>query len=108
MCHTLLGYIKTHNIKDNIMLNKKTVKSALVISFILGLSACANTEGLEDKITTLSNKVDALSNDVADLKSQQQATSDDVKSVKMTAEQAASDAQKANERIDNIVASYKK
>ena len=90
------------------MLNKKILKSALVISFILGLSACANTEGLEAKITTLSNKVDALSNNVAELKSQQQATSEDVKSVRMAAKQAAEDAQKANERIDNIIASYKK
>ena len=97
------------------MFNKKTVKRVLVISLVLGLSACANTEGLETKVTTLSNKVDALSNkvdalanDVAELKSQQQATSEEVTSVKMTVKQTAEDAQKANERIDNVVASYKK
>lgn len=90
------------------MLNTKTVKRALVISFIFGLSACANTDVLEAKITALSNKVDALSNDVANLNAQQQATSQAVKSSKMSINQAVEDEKKANERIDNIVASYKK
>jgi len=98
----------TQNTRDNIMLNKKTLKNTLIISFALGLTACANSDGLEEKITTLSNQVNSLSNDVAELKSQQQATSKDAKSAKMAAEQAAEDARKANERIDNVVASYKK
>ena len=90
------------------MLNKKTLKNTLIISFALGLTACANSDGLEEKITTLSNQVNSLSNDVAELKSQHQKISEDAKSAKMAAEQAVTDAQKANERIDNIVASYKK
>lgn len=98
----------TQNTRDNIMLNKKTLKNTLIISFALGLTACANSDGLEAKITTLSNQVNVLSNDVAELKSQQQKISEDATSAKMTAEQAAKDAQKANERIDNVVASYKK
>ena len=90
------------------MLNIRTLKNTLILSFALGLTACANSDGLEAKITTLSNQVNALSNDVSELKSQQQKISEDAKSAKMAAEQAAEDAQKANERIDNVVASYKK
>jgi murein lipoprotein len=90
------------------MVNKKIIKSTLIVGFALGLSACASNEGLENKITTLTNQVNALTSDVAELKSQQQATNEDVKSVKMAVKQVAEDVQKANERIDNIVASYKK
>lgn len=90
------------------MLNKKILNRTLIIGFALGLTACANTDGLEAKITTLTNQVNSLSNDVAELQSQQQQISKDAKSAKMAAEQAAKDAQEANERIDNVVASYKK
>lgn len=97
------------------MLNKKTLKNTLFIGFALGLTACTNTDGLESKIATLTNQMDTLSSDVAQLRSQQQSTSDAVQSVKMTAEQVAVDVQKAtidaqtaNDRIDNVVASYKK
>jgi len=95
------------------MLNKKTLiirtlKKTLIIGFALGLTACANSDELETKITNLSNQVDRLSNDVAELKSQHQAITEDVKSAKVAAEQAAEDAKNANERIDNVVASYKK
>lgn len=90
------------------MLNKNTLKNTLIISFALGLTACANTDGLETKITTLSNQVNTLSSDVAELKSQQQKISEDATAAKIAAEQATEEAQKANERIDNVVASYKK
>ena len=90
------------------MLNIKTLKNTLIISLALGLTACANSDVLETKITTLSNQVNALSNDVSELKSQQKKISEDAKSAKMAAKQAAEDAQKANDRIDNVVASYKK
>lgn len=87
---------------------KNMLKNTLVISFALGLTACANSDGLEAKITSLSNQVNSLSSDVSELKSQQQAISEDAKSAKAAAEKAAEDAQSANERIDNVVASYKK
>lgn len=98
-----------------IMNKTKLMKNTLVLAFTVGLTACANTEGVEASVTELSNKVDALSSqveslssDVAELKTQQQATSEEAKAAKMAAEQAVIDVQKANERVDNVVASYKK
>jgi len=90
------------------MLNKNILKNTLIISFTLGLTACSSSDGLGAKMATLSNQVDALSHEVSELKSQQQTIIEDAKSAKMAAKQAAEDAQKANERIDNVVASYKK
>ncbi len=89
--------------KDIIMLKKITA-----ISLALTLTACANTDALDANITSLTSKVDALSSQVADLEAQQQSVSADVKAAKSAAEQAAADAKAANERIDNVVASYKK
>jgi len=108
MCHTLVEHEK-HNTRDIIMLQKKSlIKNMLTISFALGLTACANTENLEASIASLSNKVDALSSDVSALKSQQQADSNKAQTTKRAAEEAIESAAKANERIDNIIASYKK
>lgn len=108
MCHTLIEYEK-HNTRNIIMFNQKSlIKSMLTVSFALGLTACANTEGLEASIASLSNKVDSLSSEVSALKTQHQAISEAAQTAKMAAEQAVESAEKANERIDNIVASYKK
>lgn len=90
------------------MLNTSLLKKALIVTFALGLTACANTDGLETSVTELTNKVDTLSNDLAELKAQQQTITEDATAAKMAAEQAAIDAKKANERIDNVVATYKK
>lgn len=90
------------------MLNKNLLKKTLIVTFSLGLAACSNTEGLEASVTELTNKVDSLSNQVAELQTQQQAVTEDVKAAKVAAEQAAIDAQKTNERIDNVVATYQK
>ena len=87
---------------------KSLLKSLLTISFALGLTACANTEGLDASIASLSNKVDSLSSEVSELKSQHGSISQDSKAAKMAAEEAVAGAAKANERIDNVVASYKK
>ncbi|MEY8214453.1 MAG: Lpp/OprI family alanine-zipper lipoprotein [Colwellia sp.] len=90
------------------MLKKTLIKNTLMVTFVLGLTACANTDGLEASVTELSNKVDALSSDVTALKTQQQATNKEVKAARIAAEQAATDVKKANERVNNMVASYKK
>lgn len=108
MCHTLVKH-KKHNTRDIIMLKQKSlIKNLLTISFALSLTACANTESLEASITSLSNKVDSLSSEVSKLKTQHSAISEEANAAKMAAEQAVESAAKANERIDNIVASYKK
>jgi murein lipoprotein len=83
-------------------------KKIVTISLALTLTACANNGALEENMTALTNKVDALSAQVADLEAQQQAVAGDTKAAKVAAEQAADDAKAANERMDNIVASYKK
>ncbi len=90
------------------MLNKNLLKKTLIITFSLGLAACSNTEGLEASVTDLTNKVDSLSNQVAELKTQQQGITENAMAAKAAAEQAVVDAQKANERIDNVVATYQK
>lgn len=77
------------------------LKKIILISLALGLTACANTEKTDANLAALTNKVESLSSQVAQLESQQ-------KKATMAAEQAASDAKAANERIDNVVASYKK
>lgn len=77
------------------------LKKITVISLALALTACANTDAVDANVAELTNKVEALSAQVADLEAKQ-------KSATAAAEQAASDAKAANERIDNVVASYKK
>jgi murein lipoprotein len=108
MCHTHAENEK-YNTRDIIMLKQKSlIKNMLTISFALGLTACSNTEGLDASIASLSNKVDSLSSEVSELKGQHSSISQDAKAAKMSAEKAVEGAAKANERIDNVVASYKK
>jgi len=90
------------------MIKKSLIKNTLMVTLALGLTACANTDALETNVTELSNKIDALTSDVTELKTQQQATSEDAKAAKAAAEQATTDAKNANERVNNMVASYKK
>lgn len=109
MCHTLVQHDDKHNTRDNNMLNKKSLtKNILTVSFALGLTACANTESLEASIASLSNKVDSLSSEVSALETQHDAISRKAQAAKAAAAEAADSAAKANERIDNVVASYKK
>lgn len=103
LCHTPITD-KYYNFTWDIIMFKKIA----TISLALALTACANTGALEENITTLTNKVDALSAQVADLESKQQAAAGDVRAAKSAADQAARDAKDANERMDNIVASFKK
>ena len=77
------------------------LKKIMLLSLVLALTACANTDKTDANIAALTNKVERLTSQVAQLKSEQKAAS-------AAAMQAASDAKKANERIDNVVASYKK
>lgn len=87
---------------------KSLIKKMLTVSLVLGLTACANTEGLEASISSLSNKVDTLSSEVSELQIQHQYIREETQAAKTAAQQAADSAASANERIDNVVASYKK
>jgi len=91
------------------------LKKITVVTLAIALTACANTDALDESIASLTNKVDALSAQVADLEAQQKSTAADAKSAKKEAKQAAElaaqaavDAKATNERIDNVVSSYKK
>ncbi len=96
---------------DMIMLIKKIA----LVGFVVVLTGCANSEGLEKQVSTLTqtvnkltSKVNSLSSDVSALKEQQQAATDAAESAKSAAEEALSNAKDANERVDNLVSSYKK
>jgi murein lipoprotein len=49
-----------------------------------------------------------LSSQVSGLETQQKSAAADAQAAKMAAEEAAAGAKSANERIDNVVASFKK
>ena len=76
----------------------KTLFTISVLSLMLG---CASNDGLEQQVSTLSNKVDKLTMEVSKLKAQQQKNTDAIAKL----EQAQTD---TNQRIDNVAASYKK
>lgn len=93
----------------------KYMKKIAVIALVLGLAACSNTKDIEQDMTALTNKIDALtmkvddlSTEVADMKTAQEVAAKNAKEAKESAELAIGDAQRANERIDNVVSSYKK
>ncbi len=77
------------------------VKKIALIAFAAALTGCANTDALEQNIASLTNKVDTLSSQVSELKGQHEALSQQASEAKAAAENA-------NDRIDNVVASFKK
>lgn len=83
----------------------KTLLAAAMTVLVVG---CANTDALEQQVSSLTNKIDTLSSQVSDLKKQQAQVSATANEAKMAAKQAASDAAKANDKVDNMVASFKK
>ena len=102
-------------IRDMIMLTTKI--SALSFSLIaaLAMTGCSNTGVLEQKINNLntkvdnlSTKVDSLSTEVTGLNAQQEQSDEMVAEVNLASEQAAIEAKRANDRITNMVKSYKK
>lgn len=90
-------------------------KKLAIVSLVVLLGACSNTSAIEEDLTTLTNKIDSLSSkvdslsaEVSQIKQQQDASDASTKEAIKSAELAIEDAQRANERIDNIVSSYKK
>jgi len=84
------------------MLDKRNLITKLSIITTLTLTiGCASNDGLEQQVTTLSNKVDQLTMDVSKLKVQQTKHTEELAKLK----QAQT---KTNQRIDNVAASYKK
>ena len=83
------------------------MKIKIFVSALLAvaLTGCANSNGqldmMSNKIDNLSSKVQYLTDEVNALKEQQMKNNKAIK-------QAAMDAKEANERVDNMVKSYKK
>ncbi|USD39091.1 MULTISPECIES: Lpp/OprI family alanine-zipper lipoprotein [Ferrimonas] len=71
----------------------------------LFLAGCANNDDLAAQVSALSNKVDSLQ---ADVQADQQRQDRDISAAKAAADDAAAEAMRANQRIDNIATSYKK
>lgn len=83
----------------------------LAITTAVLLSGCANTEQLDQmtsKIDRLSNKVDQLSSEIDEMKSQQDKNSRMIKQAKESSEKALSLAENANQRVNNMIDTYKK
>ena len=78
-----------------------SLKKIAIVAFAAALTGCANTEALEENIVTLTNKVDSLSSQIGEIKGQQETLSQQTADAKAAAESA-------NERINNVVASFKK
>jgi murein lipoprotein len=84
------------------------IKNIALAALIITATGCANNQALEasvsslnQKVDTLTNKVNALTDEVGELKTQQQSNNESIEDVKSVVDSA-------NERMDNIVASYKK
>ncbi|GIU50765.1 MULTISPECIES: Lpp/OprI family alanine-zipper lipoprotein [Shewanella] len=88
-------------------MNKKVLMIAGVAMTAL-LGGCANTTALEESVANLGNKVDQLSAEVSSLKSDHGKLSADINDAKAAAMDAQAEAQRANDRIDNVASSYKK
>ena len=95
-------------------MNKKLITLAGAV-LALGLTGCANNDAMEQSLADLNTKVDSLSTQVETLsgehsamKAEVQKSQTEAQAAKEMAAEAAAEAQKANERVDNVVSSYKK
>lgn len=91
------------------------IKKIAIIGLAIGLTACSTTEmvdpdiaNLNQRVSNLSTKIDALSKKLADIESNNKKAVMAANEAKTAAEQAALEAKDANERVNNMVSSYKK
>ncbi|KLV07956.1 MULTISPECIES: Lpp/OprI family alanine-zipper lipoprotein [Photobacterium] len=82
-----------------------TMISGLILSATL--MGCSSTDEV-DQMTQLTNKVDALSEQVSSLQSQQDSMAGAINETRAASDAAYQEAMRANQRIDNIAGSYKK
>jgi len=81
-------------------MNKKLLITGAVASIVL-LAGCSNHDMLDENMENLTNQVSELSDKVDMIASDQASMKADLSTV-------ASEAERANSRIDNIATSYKK
>ncbi|UUO22747.1 hypothetical protein FGD67_05795 [Colwellia sp. M166] len=84
------------------------LKKITLITLVAIISGCANTSALEENISQLSQKVDRLTKQVDSLTSQTKSISTEVNDLSSAQAETKMAVEKANDRIDNMVASYKK
>ena len=77
------------------------IKKLLTISVIAFVTGCASSDGLEQQVNSLSQKVNKLTTEVSQLKAQQDKNTTAIAELKASSEQT-------NQRIDNVAKSYKK
>ncbi|MFM2484369.1 Lpp/OprI family alanine-zipper lipoprotein [Celerinatantimonas yamalensis] len=83
---------------------KKTILIAIALAAPLLLAGCSNTS----QIKAMNSKLDSLSDQVSALQAEQSTLSSDVNAAKTAAQEAKSEAARANQRIDHIAKSYTK
>ncbi|MFM2482887.1 Lpp/OprI family alanine-zipper lipoprotein [Celerinatantimonas sp. YJH-8] len=83
---------------------KKTLLIAGALAAPLLFAGCSNQQAH----SALSDKIDSLSDQVSALQAEQSTLSSDVNAAKAAAQQAQSEAARANQRIDHIAKSYTK
>ncbi|MDV5170217.1 Lpp/OprI family alanine-zipper lipoprotein [Photobacterium rosenbergii] len=87
------------------MKRSMTLVAGLILSATL--MGCSSSEEAE-QMSQLTNKVDALSEQVAGLQSQQDQMAGAVNDTRAASDAAYQEAMRANQRIDNIADSYTK
>ncbi|MBC7005978.1 hypothetical protein BIZ37_25800 [Photobacterium sp. BZF1] len=87
------------------MKRSMTLVAGLILSATL--MGCSSSEEAE-QLSQLTNKVDALSDQVAGLQSQQDQMAGAVNDTRAASDAAYQEAMRANQRIDNIASSYTK
>ncbi|PSW16328.1 hypothetical protein C9J01_04835 [Photobacterium rosenbergii] len=87
------------------MKRSMTLVAGLILSATL--MGCSSSEEAE-QLSQLTNKVDALSDQVAGLQSQQDQMAGAVNDTRAASDAAYQEAMRANQRIDNIADSYTK
>ncbi len=87
------------------MKRSMTLVAGLILSATL--MGCSSSEEAE-QMSQLTNKVDALSDQVAGLQSQQDQMAGAVNDTRAASDAAYQEAMRANQRIDNIADSYTK
>lgn len=86
-------------------MNKLLIVGVIATTALLG--GCSNTD-LEKKVNVLSNQVSELSTSVNALAADHEMMKTDTAATAAAAQAAATEAERANARLDNMVQSYQK
>ena len=88
-------------------MKSKFLMAAAAASALM-LTGCANNAELEAQVSALSNKVESMTSDQARQDREINAAKQAAANAQRAADDAAAEAMRANQRIDNIAESYRK